>query len=105
MLKIFYNGFKVSGGNFQKFGKLQRYWISNSNRIDGKKGFTIYARDYEGFSKEVRDYFSVVNNTEIQTDYFEKDKIFVEAGSKYFNEINEAFNKGQNHIKVARATR
>ena len=72
MLKFYWNGIKDNGS------KLQRCHYSDAQLINFPAGvITIYKRDYDSFSDAVWDAFEVVNNSDIQTDYMEKDRIRV----------------------------
>lgn len=75
MLKFFYNGIKANGGKLQK----AHYSFGNYTTESGinPASVTIYAREYDGFCGEVATAFDVQNNTDSQTDYFEKDRIRV----------------------------
>ena len=90
-LKFFYNGIKANGG------KLQRAWYSVGNNRDRSNTITIYKGDYERFSSEVHESFKVENNTEIMTDYFEKDRIRVLEDHELYLEVVEAANKMKAH--------
>ena len=50
---------------------------------------TIYEKDYERFSQEIRDTFKVENNTDSQSDYFETDTIRVLPTHPRYSEILE----------------
>ena len=66
--------------------KFNRYHVTNGtikarvhycldNRIDGRKCVTMYAKDYGHSIAHVLSDAPYVNNTDMQTDYFEKGKV------------------------------
>lgn len=70
---FFWNGIKDQRG-----AKLQKCWYSESSLTSYPDGtITIYARDYCRFSDKVRACFAVQNDTDIQVDYFDSDRIRV----------------------------
>lgn len=88
MLKFFWNGIKDSGG------KLQRCHYSKGalkHHPDGT--FTIYAKDYGPFSEEIRQNFTVENDTEIITDYIMKDHIRVMPDHPLYPDVYAAWKK------------
>ena len=71
-LRFFWNGIKGSDG------KLQSCIYSDSPLLHSPAGtITIYARHYRPFSTEVREAFTVENDSDMMTDYFESDRIRV----------------------------
>src|SRR5713101_7296753 len=84
-LKFFYNGIKDNGG------KLQLCSYSDGELISYPKGtLTIYARKYDGFSQGVHDAFAVENGTDMQTDYYEKDRIRVLPSHPLYAQVKAA---------------
>lgn len=62
-------------------GRKARVFYAINNRTDGRECVTIYAKDYGdmlGFVGEVK------NNTDIQSDYYEKDKVSIFKGSPLY---------------------
>lgn len=57
-------------------GKKARVHYSIGNRTDGRQCVTIYAKDYGNTLAGVIDY---TNNSDIMTDYFEKDRAVIFA--------------------------
>lgn len=87
VIKFMYNGIKIDG-------KLIKGFWSKANYTNGAK-YCFYADSY--CSKELREHFTVKNDTDIMTDYFETDSI-------YFYEENSEIEKviKQNEIKTAK---
>ena len=56
-------------------GAKVRCWYSYGKLIDGRACVTIYAKEYGKQLSNVFDADRVSNETEIMTDYFEKDKV------------------------------
>jgi len=68
-------------------GKRARVWYSQGELRNYPKGtITIYARDY---GDQLPAELNVKNETEIQTDYFDKDKARITPRSKYFKEVKK----------------
>lgn len=55
-------------------GKKARVWYSLDNRIDGRKCVTMYAKSHQDSLYAVFPNDSE-NNSDMRTDYFEKDKV------------------------------
>ncbi len=92
MLKFFWNGIKDNGGN------LQRAHYSNGKLINSPAGtITIYSKEYSAFSAGIREAFKVHNDTDIITDYFEKDRIRVEPTHPLYNKVREALAAQEAH--------
>jgi hypothetical protein len=87
-LKFFYNGIKGSDGKLQKCsyhdGELYHHPVGT---------ITIYARGYVHFSQEVAEAFAVENNSDSQTDYFEKDTIRVAPTHPLYVVVKAALDK------------
>lgn len=99
-LKFFYNGLKDSSG------KLQKCFYCNGKLLHHPEGtVTIYARDYSRFSQEVREYFTVQNNTDSMTDYFDTDRIRVTPNHPLYTDVLEAFFKQDAKREEIRAKR
>ena len=91
MTKFMWNGIKVNG-------KLYRAYYSSGSYINYPYNtITIYARTHEDFPKDLG--LSVENNTEIQTDYFEKDRARITPGHSLYSEVHAAYLKQEEHNK------
>lgn len=100
-LKFFYNGIKAPEHKFV----LQTCWYNDGKLTNYPDGtITIYAREYcygayphrwVGFSKEIKDVFAVQNDTDIQSDYHDKDTIRVTPDHPLYAEVLEAFEKAR----------
>lgn len=92
-LKFFYNGIKANGGKLQKAhfskGNLAA-WAREKYGYD-EHTITIYARGYVGFSAEVRELFTVENDTDTMTDYFDEDKIRVKKDHPLYAQVLGAY--------------
>lgn len=84
MIKILQNGIKHDNGYTSCF-----YRMGNNTR-HSEKCITIYARDYEHLPAELG---GIQNDTDIQSDYFDSDKVCLEPGDKYYDEALAAYNK------------
>ena len=90
MLKFFYNGIKDSDGKLQK----AQYGLGPWTTLPSDT-ITIYAKRYRSFSKEVQQAFTVENNSDSRTDYFENDKIRVSSTHPLYAEVKAAALKAQ----------
>ena len=68
-----------------------RYMLSTLT--NSRRCITVCADGYKRFSKEVWDAFRVENNSDIMTDYFEKDSFRVFPEHPLFDEVAEGFRK------------
>jgi len=82
MIKFYYNGIRVNG-------KLNKALITEGVDIHGVNRICVYADDYEGFDKEIRDEFVVKNESDSMTDYFETDKFSVYEGHKHWEALRK----------------
>ena len=94
MLKFYYNGIKSS----DKQG-LQKAHFNFSKQNGDKFVIDIYARDYVRFSEEVRNTFTVKNDSDIMTDYFECDRIEVPKNHPLIDDVIKAIISGINKNK------
>ena len=84
-LRFFWNGIKGTDG------KLQRAFYCDCSLLHSPAGtITIYGRDYRSFSVEVRAVFTVQNDSEMQTDYFEQDRIRVTPDHPLYPQVKAA---------------
>lgn len=79
-IRFYWNGIKVDGGRL----------IPCHYSIDGES-VTIYARDYKELPRE---YFDVVNNSDIMTDYFEDDRTTLDENNPLYKYARYAALKG-----------
>ncbi len=92
MLKFYWNGIKVNGG------KLQLCSYSGSQLCNHPAGtITIYGKRYRSFSAEIHAALKVENNSEMQTDYFENDRIRVQPDHPLYTEAKAALVAAQAH--------
>lgn len=92
MLKFYWNGIKEDGG------ELQRAFYSYGNLVNYPHDtITIYGRDYKSFSKGVYAAFTVQNDSDMQTDYFEQDRIRVVSGHPLYEQVLAAYEAFKAH--------
>lgn len=92
MLKFYWNGIKENGG------KLQRAWYSYGNLLNyPAETITIYGRDYASFSPEIQKAFTIENDSDMMTDYFEQDRIRVRPDHPLYAEVFATYQKAQTH--------
>jgi hypothetical protein len=82
-----YNGIKVDGILYKASYSL----LKSSKYPEGT--ITIYAREYIGFPSI--EGLQIENDTDLMTDYFDKDRIRVTPNNKYYPQVLEAYNKQQ----------
>lgn len=80
-VKFMYNGIKING-------KMVKGFWSKGSYTNGAL-YCFYADSC--FSRELREVFSVKNESDIMTDYFETDKIYFFTGDKYLKEVENVF--------------
>lgn len=81
MIRFFYNGLKTDDHE-----KLQKAFYSEYENGN----ICVHAEGYDDFSKEIKDQFSVANNTDIMTDYFEKDRFQISPSHPLYNLAKKA---------------
>lgn len=90
---FYWNGIKDQRG-----AKLQKCWYSDGEMRNHPAGtLTIYGRDYSGFSELVCACFPVQNDSDLQTDYFEKDRIRVIPTHPLYPQVKAAFDAQSAH--------
>lgn len=88
-IKFMWNGIKIDG-------KLHRCWYSDGELINHPKGtLTIYRKDY-GIMPEVSG-LNVQNDSDMMTDYFERDRIRIDLNNKFYNDVKNALALAKAH--------
>jgi hypothetical protein len=90
-----YNGIKVDG-------KLYKAWYGTAIR-EHLGVITIYSSGYESFPKMPE--LLVENDTDIMTDYFEKDRIYVYPDNPHYEAVKLAMEKKREKIVARHAKR
>ena len=85
-VRIYWNGIKIDGG------KLIRCGYSLNNNADGAPSVSIYARDYNNLP---RDLFTVENDSDSYSDYFEEDHARLGPDHPLFKYFRYAAEKAQ----------
>lgn len=99
MITFFWNGLKVNKG------KLEQAYISFNRGYNKRPDeISICAKHYNSFSDEIKTEFTVVNKSDIMTDYFEQDHFTIKADSKYWNDALKASLKDRNRV-LAKVTK
>lgn len=94
MLKFYWNGIKENGGTLQ----LVSYSMGNyTNKPENT--IAVYARKYGRFGAGVREAFTVKNDSDAMTDYFESDRFYVTPDHPLYAEVLAAYNKCDSHRK------
>lgn len=95
-MKFYYNGIKTSDRQ-----GLQKCHYSKGNYTAASglspEVITIYNREYTRFSAEIQAAFMVQNNSEMMTDYFEKDRIRIDQAHPMYALVNAAWEKQEAH--------
>lgn len=99
-LKFLWNGIKASDG------KLQGASYSDGPLINYPVGtLTIYANSYRRFSDEIAMNFSVQNNSDSMSDYFEQDHIRVLVDHPLYSAVKAALDAQNAHRAKVQAKR
>ncbi len=85
-VRIYWNGIKIDGG------KLIRCGYSLNNNADGAPSVSIYAKDYNNLP---RDLFTVENDSDSYSDYFEEDHAHIGPDHPLFKYFRYAAEKAQ----------
>ena len=80
-IKLLKKGIKVNGEYFPC------HYNESKNNLHGNA--TIYIKSYKSLPREAYGVLNVENNTDMQTDYFERDRIRVSPNSEYFARVEE----------------
>lgn len=92
-LRFLWNGIKVNG-------KLYRAWYSLGNTYDYPDDtITVSARDYGSFPAEVRAFFHVENDTDIQSDYFDSDRLRICSTHPLYALARAGYDQHQTHFE------
>ena len=83
-IKFLKKGIRVNGEYFKVF-YTKGGWVNMCEKTIG-----IYIRECKHFPKVKG--LTIKNDSDSLTDYYEKDKIYVHPGNKYYNEVNEVCN-------------
>lgn len=94
-LRFYYNGIKAHAG-----AKLEKAWFCG-----GETGVTIYGKHYASFSRAIRAELCVRNESDMMTDYFENDRIFVAPEHPHFAAALAAVRAGEARNAARRARR
>lgn len=98
---FYWNGIKDAKGE-----KLQKAWYSLSTLNGYPEGtITIYARDYTRFSDLVRECFTVHNDTDVMTDYFDSDDVRVIPQHPLYAQVRAAWEAQEAHREKRAAKR
>lgn len=92
-VKFMWNGIKVDGVLYRGHYYCGAY-TEQSGIPYGT--ITIYAKDYSVDFPEI-DGLKIINESDGQTDYFEKDRIRVFPNNKYYEQVKAAFKKQNEH--------
>ena len=88
-IKFMWNGIKIDG-------KLYRCHYSDGKLINHPDGtLTIYRKDY-GQMPQVEG-LNVQNDTDMMTDYFERDRIRIDHNNKFYNDVKNALSMANAH--------
>jgi hypothetical protein len=95
-LKFLWNGIKVKG-------KLYRAWYSLGNLHHYPADtITVSARDYHSFPAEVRACFHVENETDLQSDYFDSDRLRICSSHPLYGLAKAAYGAHEAHFEKLR---
>jgi hypothetical protein len=99
-IRFLWNGLKVHGS------PLFNCSYSQGELLHYPKGtITVYANHYKSFPDEVLKYFHVENNSDVQSDYFDDDKIRVMENHPLYAAVKGAFDAQEAHRATVNAKR
>lgn len=78
-IKLLKKGIKIEGKYYPA------HYSSSDNNINGNA--TIYIRSYDSLPKDAYKELDIQNDTDMMTDYFERDRIRISPSSKYFHMV------------------
>ena len=89
-----WNGIKVDGELYRA-----HYSFGNYTKASGipQDTITIYAKDYTDFPKI--EGLTIINESDLMTDYFEKDRIRVMSNNPHYEAVKEAYIKQEEHYQ------
>lgn len=90
-IKFYWNGIKVINGEGDK---LQKAWYSMD--VNGEY-ITVTAKEYAYFSNSINAAFRVRNETDLMTDYFDKDRFDVHKDSPFYEDVLKAYRDCRTH--------
>ena len=96
-IKFLKKGIRVNGEYYPCWYSSSKY---NCSRKQLGKCATVYLKTYESLPQEIQNEFAVENNTEIISDYVEKDRIRIYPGDKWFDTVE---NFGRKHEEKVEA--
>lgn len=92
-LRFLWNGLKVNGG-----GQLHKCSYSQGKLVHYPEGtITIYSSDYVRFPSAVAQLFTIENNSDLQSDYFDDDKVRVIPNHPLYSLVKAAFDAQEAH--------
>lgn len=99
-IKFFWNGLKINNGPLQKC----HYTIGGYTASSGIPADTISIYKITNghtqkvwFTPEVKEFFTIKNDTDAQSDYFETDSIRVRREHPLYAEVKKALEKKEEH--------
>ena len=78
-LKLFFNGIKAEGSKELHKGSFHLVHLAG-----GVPAVKFHYDEYGHLPSEIRSQFSVTNDTDTQTDYFDKDRFNISQSNRYF---------------------
>jgi hypothetical protein len=90
-IKVMYNGIKVDGTLYRSY-LFPEHKDPRDSRSD-IIGVQVSAKDYQGFPPAVHAAFSVNNQTDLITDYFDHDSFLIPKDHRLFSQAVSALRK------------
>jgi|HigsolmetaGSP11D_1036233.scaffolds.fasta_scaffold25857_3 hypothetical protein len=88
-VKFVWNGIKVDGKLYRAY-----YWSCTSRNMP-EGTITIRAKDYASFPEIPG--LRIINETDLMTDYFDHDRVYVTPKNHWYPQVLEAYNRAQEH--------
>jgi len=106
-IRFMWNGIKIDGFLYKGYWSPSRRW-----GVPGDSAIYFHASDYGYYDSQGRHRFfpkvaelTVINNSDIMTDYFDKDTIFIEPDNPYYSQAQQALSRQQAHDDKLQARR
>ena len=96
-IKFYYNGLKINGGNLQRCFYFNGDYTAKTGTPQGT--IAICSKNLR-FSEEIKEFFTVKNESDLMIDYFESDSILVRPDHALYPEVLKAFEDNAHKSKL-----
>lgn len=100
-LRFFWNGIKTKSGKLERCSYSKGALINHPN----EEIITIYAKDYNSFSADIRACFHVTNDSDGYSDYYDNDKLRLLPNHPLYPQVIMAFAAQEEYYAKVQAKR